>query len=758
MLAAGAAAEAETIGWWRNGFLASFGLAIVSASLVVFWLRRVSSLSVTKTVRALDTHWAMQARLESTLELAKVDSPLAASLREETGRKVADKTLPSGWLWITTLVCVSLMGLFLLSEYSVGLFGTAPGKKATASKTTEENRNENSAAGAKSSNGNKTSSEVANLESYAEIKWISPEAKSRATAIEEVWLKAAVETRSGLRNVSLEISVNGGTPETVPVSEATGARVAHAGTYEIEQAIYLDELSVKDYDVVSYFLRAEPVSEKAATITSPLQFIQIRAASEEVSMGSNNENDGSEIASLLYRLQSVQLDLLQQNFLLAKAGISHAENIWHRTNLAVAAQQSELAFKTGDLRTLVIAQAGPAMMVDHLGQAATLMTQASGQLNTESNNAAISIQQQALALLADCDRLFHKSLRGKQTAADPFHDKQKFTLPERNETPAGELEALAQKQDQILNELAGAAGQTGTAIPGNTKASEDNVTQEAARLGNGDGLSGKTKQATRRAAEEAKTAAQRMGAGDAKGALAPATAAAQALHDALREQETSGRLEALEALEAARRELNILSRLDEKAARTARILEAATELERAAELQQRTGLADAARQMTMVANGTQLLVAAAPGGEAWQAEVRQAAAAQVVIATQRDAVRRATRQLERGKSAVANPGITSGRADIELAAQIARELFPEASLQETARALEVAAASQSERAPGTTALSAQCDPVLQALVKLRTEGERDERVRRFNANEIDPAYRPSVEDYFERLSREGTAR
>ena len=42
-----------------------------------------------------------------------------------------------------------------------------------------------------------------------------------------------------------------------------------------------------------------------------------------------------------------------------------------------------------------------------------------------------------------------------------------------------------------------------------------------------------------------------------------------------------------------------------------------------------------------------------------------------------------------------------------------------------------------------------------ALESARNQTQRDEIVRRFNADDIDPAYRQSVETYFEKLSRDG---
>ena len=101
-------------------------------------------------------------------------------------------------------------------------------------------------------------------------------------------------------------------------------------------------------------------------------------------------------------------------------------------------------------------------------------------------------------------------------------------------------------------------------------------------------------------------------------------------------------------------------------------------------------------------------------------------------------------------------------ANLKLAAEKAQWLTSDPKLAAAARAI----------AHGTTNLShpenidpAMLKALLQQAENLADELERappptprDEWVRRFPPEEIDPAYRKAVQDYFEKLSREGASR
>ena len=94
---------------------------------------------------------------------------------------------------------------------------------------------------------------------------------------------------------------------------------------------------------------------------------------------------------------------------------------------------------------------------------------------------------------------------------------------------------------------------------------------------------------------------------------------------------------------------------------------------------------------------------------------------------------------------------------MELGAQLAAELLPPADAG-FARELTAALRDETPTEFGfDPELQALVDKVLVRLEAARMAGRRDEQIRRFNPDDLDPAYRPAVETYFEKLSRESTA-
>lgn len=112
----------------------------------------------------------------------------------------------------------------------------------------------------------------------------------------------------------------------------------------------------------------------------------------------------------------------------------------------------------------------------------------------------------------------------------------------------------------------------------------------------------------------------------------------------------------------------------------------------------------------------------------------------------------------------------SGTADkgsslslLETAAQKAQLLSGDPRLAEVAHDIAKAAGEnvdgkQPLDAAALKALADHADELVKALEQERPASKRNEWVRRYSPEEIDPDYRKPVEDYFEHLSREGSAR
>ena len=103
-------------------------------------------------------------------------------------------------------------------------------------------------------------------------------------------------------------------------------------------------------------------------------------------------------------------------------------------------------------------------------------------------------------------------------------------------------------------------------------------------------------------------------------------------------------------------------------------------------------------------------------------------------------------------------GNVSSLSLLETAAQKAQVLAADPRLAGAARDIAKAASGTMDAA-ARKALADHAEELIEALENEDRPGaKRDEWVRRFAPEDIDPDYRKPVEDYFERLSREGATR
>lgn len=744
-LAAVACVIAENLGWWRAGYVCGMALAIVAVLLLGWWCVAQRRWSRIGSAQTLDRKWEMKARLETVLELETRDSELATALRTDVARRVADRRSPLALWWFSALAFTALAALVLLTEFGTTAFlalrskmnAPAPAKPAPAPPPDDAAKPQNQPSPREGT--------------LSEITWISPASQSRATAMESVETKARAETQSGLRNAVMRLSVNGGKPIDRPFPADVAARIGNPGTHELEQTIHLDEFSLNEFDLVTYFIRAERIgTEPAAEIDSPLQFIQIRPAHEET----GNGGDPSPLIAKVYHFQIAQIQLLQRNFIQTTARIDHANTVWRDPNKTLAADQSGLAGEVDDFLGSRELRSAPAELAELVRKAQTAMGRAGETIAQEENQSALAMQQEALAALTECDRFFRKSNKAQvpPPVADPFRDRENFALKARSETPAGKLEKLADEQDKLVSALS----DPNADLPG-AQAKEAANANQAKGLSEKGGFGPEAKAAAERGSAEAETAVRRLAAADRSSALSAAAASSQALHEAVAALETLGKQSALEDFENERRALNASARMPVASDRTSSLAQIIARLERDADYQQQHGSAEAARTLAQFANATRALGNASPQSEAWRKGLAVAAAGEISLTTPEHAAGLASRQLGRGQAALKDNRDVPARADFELAAQLGGELLSNAD-QNLARDVEHDAAAGSASSTTTSDLARKADQLSAALAKLSARRLRDERVKRFSADDVEPAYRPAVERYFEQLSREGAAK
>lgn len=562
-----------------------WSFVISSALALTTWFARARRLDENHVARDLDAEWQLKARVEAAAELAGDRSALAAAQRADAAQRLAGRRLPRALAWHTGQLTLILALLFLLVEstvFTIRIFDKPPPPPPPPEDIS------------------------------ASIEWRAPESELKATAIEEIALAASADTRTGFRSMSLEISVNGEPRLSLPLDAATIKTLAKPGTHAVKLPLYLDETSAAEFDMVSYHLRADRKTRlPAPVVTSPLQFIQIRPAREEVQMRKSppGQSKMDQLLALVGSLKAAQLALLKQNFLLAHAPISKTEKAWIDANATVAADQKTLAVKTAEARTFAIEVEAEAIVVDNLAQVIPLMETASAQIAETQNEPATRPQGRALALITEIEKIIQKVINLSSGGdgppppknPDPFKDDQRYKLPPREKTPAGQLEQLAKDQSEQADKTdpSPSSGDKQSQPP--SAAEQAELARRAEELAKNQKLGEAAQKAAAQAARDAAAAANQLKQGDASAARAPAQAAAQTLRDAAAAQEKAGRDAARAALEAARRALNEAAREPNAAARAEKIDAVARQLHEAALEQQQSGSAEAARQLEAAA-------------------------------------------------------------------------------------------------------------------------------------------------------------
>jgi len=422
--------------WWIGGLAATL---VVAAA--IYFVRRKN---VSQAAQAMDERWQAKNRLETAAALATAPDALARAQREETAGFIQQAQLrPRGisLSWLGGLVALLALAHLLTFASWARPWNGDNNKSATQT----------------------AAKPPADTPPKASIDWNLPEEEIKAAAVEEVPVEAVADSTSGLHDAVLEISVNGESKLQTPIELA---ELKAAGKHTIQSSIYMDQLGVKPYDIVSYSLRAQRNgNQKLAATVSPVQFVEIKPLREDVHEGQPTQNP-SQCFNYITAIKSAQLRTMKENFVLAHSDLSRANADWKDENQRVGGDQKTLAEKTGEVISLLVSNGAPEEIVSLIRQAKPQMADAAQKILAVDNEPAIVPQGRALALITQVEKYLGRSIRqGRplvQKVPDPF-DKKALELKRRDQTPAGELEILAKEQTRLADELA--ATNDLTAIP-----------------------------------------------------------------------------------------------------------------------------------------------------------------------------------------------------------------------------------------------------------------------------------------------------
>ncbi|MCU0771129.1 MAG: hypothetical protein MUE94_05060 [Verrucomicrobia bacterium] len=422
---------------WAGGIILT-----LAGALACGWARRRTLL---RSAAELDAVLLSHNRLETVTALRGVQSPLARAQREETERFLqASRLAPRRRALTVLVVLVFGMALAHLALLACWIRPAPPDLAAT---------HDASSAGADGKPALPTAS----------LEWQSPECETTATAIEEVPLEAEARSTTGLRGVVLEVEVNGEHRLSQPLANPS----IPPGRQTLQASIYLDQLRVNAYDVVSYHLRAQRTwSPPLPPTVSPVQFVQVKPMRQDTLVCAGGDRP-SQCFNYVSALKVAQLRLLKQNFILAHAEIGRTSDEWRRENNRVAGDQCQLAKRAEEVIQLMVSNHYPAQILGLVRQARPLMIEAGDRMVSEENQPALEPQGKALGLLTAVEKYLENILRlaGQSVrpgADDPFRKARNLDLKTHPLTRAGKLDALAAEQSRLAGELA--AGGTNTTL------------------------------------------------------------------------------------------------------------------------------------------------------------------------------------------------------------------------------------------------------------------------------------------------------
>ncbi len=621
------------------------GILLTILATLVGW--RFAPSSLLDTAQQLDRDLTAKNRLEATAALHGSTSFLAQAQREETAAYLSRqppvavrpvRTLP--WLVgavllliLAHLVTVGLWVIPMLIQHPAAPI-TPPPKPPTPTIP------------------------------KASILWQSPEPESKANPIEEVPTVAIAQSTSGLKNLSLEISVNGMPKMSIPLAATPFDK---PGKNTLKSSLYMDELGVEPFDVVTYYIRAQRITEqKLPDTTSAIQFIQVRPFRDDVEQARGAEAI-SKGQALLIKLKLAQLRSIKENFILVHTDLPVTDPVRIKENDRVGKNQGELSAKTQEVVQAFVQEGVSPDIIDLLSQAAPPMDDAAKKILANENSQALRPQQKALSFIVQVEKFFRRYMADKSISHgpagpdDPFKDKQQHELKKRMALASGQLETLARNQTKLSNDLnhpdaqndgnfpsADAPDPTANPQPGTSGTNPDGsqkeiplpptqavdpfrpdadkgafaerqarVVQGIEALLNGNKvLPQAVVDALQEAQKDAITSMRELDQPDEAGAREPAANAAQDLQKAVAEMIKAGEQETKVAMEAGQQKLNDLAQqlrnlaengspdAQQKMADLARqIQDLKKHLEDAADKQQESGTAAGAERLNHLAKG-----------------------------------------------------------------------------------------------------------------------------------------------------------
>jgi hypothetical protein len=236
-----------------------------------------------------------------------------------------------------------------------------------------------------------------------------PGRDTQATPIEEVFTQVKAEDDFGVAKMDLVFSLNGGPETEVPLHAAPVLKEVTAS-----HTFFLEDLSLKPGDFISYYARATDVGSPARQATTDIYFLEARPYRRDFRQAEQSGGGGGGGGGDAGSLSQQQRQVIAATFRLVRdqaAGERDRKNLGQDAQ-TVALIQGRLRAQVETLVTRMLSRGalpdGSPMhgTADELRQAMEKMTQAEAELKAPRPKAALPIEQAALANLQRAETSF----------------------------------------------------------------------------------------------------------------------------------------------------------------------------------------------------------------------------------------------------------------------------------------------------------------------------------------------------------------
>ncbi|MBX7187393.1 MAG: hypothetical protein K1Y01_19775 [Vicinamibacteria bacterium] len=237
-----------------------------------------------------------------------------------------------------------------------------------------------------------------------------PGRDTQATPIEEVFTQVKAEDDFGVAKMELVYSLNGGAETVVPLHDAPVLKEVVAS-----HTFFLEDLSLKPGDFISYYARATDVGSPGRQATTDIYFLEARPYRRDFRQAEQAGGGGGGGGSDPGSLSQQQRQVIAATFRLIRDQTSKDRDARSLTQDArtVALIQGRLRTQVETLVTRMLSRGalpdGSPMhgTADELRQAIEKMTRAEAELTASRPGLALPIEQGALAHLQRAEASFH---------------------------------------------------------------------------------------------------------------------------------------------------------------------------------------------------------------------------------------------------------------------------------------------------------------------------------------------------------------